>query len=251
MSLARGAFVTGTDTGVGKTHACAALARALARDGSRVAVLKPIASGAEPGPRGPRWEDIDSAVAASSVVLPLSLVNCYRFEPAIAPHLAAAEAGVPIEADPMLEAVRAAAARCDWLLVEGVGGFRVPLRATPGAFGVADTAELALLTGLPLLLVVGLRLGCINHALLTAEAIERRGLALAGWVANAVDPAYARAAENLATLDAWMPVPRLAHLGHGGPLTPPLQIDLPALAAALGPPGDAGVAVRSGECPFG
>lgn len=242
MSLARGVFVTGTDTGVGKTHGCAVLARALARDGARVAVLKPIASGAEPGPDGPRWEDIDSAVAASSVALPPSLVNRYRFEPAIAPHLAAREAGVPIEAEPILESVRAAAARCDRLLVEGVGGFRVPLRARPGEAGVADTAQLAAMTGLPLLLVVGLRLGCINHALLTAEAIERRGLVLAGWVASAVDPAYERAADNLATLDAWMPAPRFAHLAHGGPLTPPLQVDLPGLVAALGPVAGAGPA---------
>jgi len=251
MNLARGAFVTGTDTGVGKTHSCAALARALARDGARVAVLKPIASGAAPGPHGPRWEDIESAVAASSVALPRDLVNSYRFEPAIAPHLAAAEAGVAIEAAPILAALREAASGCERLLVEGVGGFRVPLRAAPDAPGVADTAELAALTGLPLLLVVGLRLGCINHALLTAEAIERRGLPLAGWVASAVDPGYERAADNLATLDAWLPAPRLAHLGHGGPLSPPLQLDLEGLLAALGPVGVGGPQTPVGKGRFG
>lgn len=251
MTAARGLFVTGTDTGAGKTYGCAALGRILARDGARVAVLKPIASGAEPGPQGPRWEDIDSAIAASSVRLPLSDTNCYRFEPAIAPHLAAAEAGVGIDAGPILQAVRRAAARCDRLLVEGVGGFRVPLRAQPGAGGIADTADLAAAIGLPLLLVVGLRLGCINHALLTAEAIERRGLRLAGWVASAVDPAYERAGENLATLDAWMPVPRLAHLGRGGPLAPALQLDFAGLVSALGPVAEDGGAAGSGTGPFG
>ncbi|MFN7752116.1 MAG: dethiobiotin synthase [Pseudomonadota bacterium] len=251
MSGARGLFVTGTDTGVGKTYGCAALGRILARDGARVAVLKPIASGAEPGPHGPRWEDIESAIAASSIPLPLSDANCYRFEPAIAPHLAAAEAGVAIEPEPILQAVGRVAARCDRLLVEGVGGFRVPLRARSDAGGIADTAELAAAIGLPLLLVVGLRLGCINHALLTAEAIERRGLRLAGWVASAVDPAYERAEENLATLDAWMPLPRLAHLGRGGPLAPALQLDFAGLVSALGPPAAAARAPVAGTRPFG
>lgn len=212
-------FVTGTDTGIGKTRTCAVIARALGAAGHRVAVIKPIASGAYAMPGdadagGPRlgWEDIDAAIDASNVALPLSWVNQYRFAEPVAPHLAAGAAGVVLSTALIVEAARAARARVDWLLVEGVGGFRVPLCAGP-ADG-ADTAALARALGYPVLVVVGLRLGCINHALLTAEAIERRGLQLAGWVANAIDPQLARADEVIDTLDRWMPAPCMARLDH-------------------------------------
>jgi dethiobiotin synthetase len=207
-------FVTGTDTGIGKTRTCAVVARALGASGRRVGVLKPIASGAyaRPGDPGPGWEDIDSAIEASNVDLPMSWVNQYRFSEPVAPHLAACAAGVELSTAPIVEAAHAARARVDWLLVEGVGGFRVPLAAAPGAG--ADTAALAVELGFPVLVVVGLRLGCINHALLTAEAIQQRGLVLAGWVANAVDPQLARAEEVFDTLERWMPAQCIARLDH-------------------------------------
>jgi len=216
-------FVTGTDTGIGKTRSCAVVARALGAAGHRVGVLKPIASGAHPRAVGvagaghnqdPQlaWEDIDSAIEASNVTLPLHWVNQYRFVEPVAPHLAAGAAQVTLSTAPIVEAACAALAQVDWLLVEGVGGFRVPLAPAPGPG--ADTAALAVELGFPVLLVVGLRLGCINHALLTAEAIQQRGLVLAGWVANAVDPQLARAGEVVDTLDRWMPAPCVAKLAH-------------------------------------
>lgn len=206
-------FVTGTDTGIGKTRSCAVVARALGAAGRRVGVLKPIASGAEAVPgHGLAWEDIDSAVAASNVRLPLHWVNQYRFAEPVAPHLAAGAAQVALSTAPIIEAAQAALGTVDWLLVEGVGGFRVPLALDPEPG--ADTAALAVALGFPVLMVVGLRLGCINHALLTAEAIQQRGLVLAGWVANAVDPHLARAAEVVDTLDRWLPAPCVARLGH-------------------------------------
>ena len=228
-------FITGTDTGVGKTRVTAVLARALAAHHLRVGVMKPIASGASEAADGvarpvgalppDAWEDIASALAAASAPLPADLVNQYRFPAPIAPHLAAADAGVELRTEPIVQAAAAARGRVDWLLVEGVGGFRVPLAADPA--GGLDTACLAQALAAPLLLVVGLRLGCINHALLTAEAVERRGLVLAGWIANTIDPAFERSADNVATLDRWLPAPRLGWL----PYAP--QPQWPAAVAAI------------------
>lgn len=210
-----GLFVTGTDTGIGKTRSCAVVARALGAAGRRVGVMKPIASGAVESPGGagqPTWEDIDSAVDAANVPLPPHWVNQYRFAEPVAPHLAARQSGLALDIAPIVEAARSAAARVDWLLVEGVGGFCVPLADRPGPG--ADTAALAQALGFPVLLVVGLRLGCINHALLTAEAVQRRGLALAGWLGNAIDPGLARPDEVFDTLQRWLPAPCIGRLAH-------------------------------------
>jgi dethiobiotin synthetase len=211
----RGLFVTGTDTGIGKTRGCAVVARALGAAGRRVGVMKPIASGACP-PDGNgsalAWEDIDSAVAAANVALPAEWVNQYRFAEPVAPHLAARQADVVLSTARIAEAARAAGAQVDWLLVEGVGGFCVPLADHPGPG--ADTAALAVELGFPVLLVVGLRLGCINHALLTAEAVQRRGLSLAGWLGNDIDPGLARADEVFGTLERWLPAPCVGRLAH-------------------------------------
>lgn len=227
-------FITGTDTGVGKTRVTGLLARALGAAGERVGVMKPIASGMD---HWQRWEDIESARAASNVVLPEACINQYRFAEAVAPHLAAADAGVMLRTGPIVAAARQAAVAVDWLLVEGVGGFRVPLADCPeGPDGPVDTATLAGALGFPMLLVVGLRLGCINHALLTAEAIERRGLAFVGWVANPVDPEMPRAVDVVATLDRWLPVPRLAWLAHEPepePAPPRFPFDLALLRSRM------------------
>jgi dethiobiotin synthetase len=202
-----GVFVTGTDTGVGKTRvACALVAKAAA--GLRVAGLKPISAGLEPTPEGPRHPDALALMRASPVALRYEQVNPFALGEAVAPHLAAAAEGRTLERAAVAAAVRAAAAGLDAVVVEGVGGFVVPLGPD------WDTADLAQDLGLPVVLVVGLRLGCLNHALLTREAIARRGLRFAGWAASAIDPGFARAAGNLAALEARLGAPPLGVLPH-------------------------------------
>jgi dethiobiotin synthetase len=206
-SQTTGVFVTGTDTGVGKTRvACALLAAAAAR-GAEVAGLKPISCGLEATAEGLRHADALALMAAASVTLPYAAVNPYAFEPPIAPHIAAMEAGVALERHAVSATIRRSMALAPRVVVEGVGGFRVPLGAD------WDTADLAADLGLPIVLVVGLRLGCLNHALLTREAIAARGLEFAGWVGSALDPAFSRYDANLATLEARLGTP-LGVLAH-------------------------------------
>lgn len=193
-------FVTGTDTEVGKSLVAAALLRLLARQGLSAVGMKPVAAGCDAAGRN---EDVAALMAASSVSAPQELVCPWLFPEAVAPHLAAAAAGRPIRFAPILAAYGQLRAVADAVVVEGVGGFRVPL----GPDG--DAADLARALALPVVLVVGLRLGCINHALLTAEAVVARGLTLAGWVANRIDPAMARADENIETLRELLPAPLL------------------------------------------
>lgn len=187
-------FITGTDTEVGKTTIAAGLAAKWAGEGVRVGVMKPVASGSELTAAGLRNPDAQALIAASGRTLDYERVNPYAFEPPIAPHIAAAQAGASIDAARILAAYRQLAADSEAVIVEGVGGFRVPL-----GLGF-DTADLAVALDLPVILVVGLRLGCINHALLTAEAISHRGLELAGWVATGLDPEMTCREENLAAL---------------------------------------------------
>jgi len=192
--LQRGYFVTGTDTGVGKTLVAAALMRRLRTGGRTVAGMKPIAAGSVSGPEGPANADALLLQAESSSRHPYALVNPWLFTPAIAPHLAAAEAGIAIGTARIVAAHAALRATADIVIAEGAGGFLVPLDAE------RSCAELPGLLGMEVILVVGLRLGCLNHALLTAEAITARGLSLAGWVGNAIDPDFARRADNVSTL---------------------------------------------------
>lgn len=182
MAAERGLFVTGTDTGVGKTVIACALLRHFAGLGKRVIGMKPVAAGARRTAQGLSNEDVEKLVRASNVSAPTEVVNPYCFEPAIAPHIAAEETGVAIDEQRILRAFEDLASRADRVIVEGAGGFAVPLGP------VGDMAGLARLLGLPVVLVVGMRLGCLNHALLTAQAIERSGLELRGWVANCVEP---------------------------------------------------------------
>ncbi|WJF90286.1 dethiobiotin synthase [Paraburkholderia bonniea] len=196
MSHACSVFVTGTDTEIGKTLVSAALLHGLNALGVRTAALKPIAAGAFE--RDGVWhnDDADQLDAAASVLLPPEIRTPYLLRAAMAPHLAAAQEGVTLEIAPILACHEAARQRAEVVVVEGVGGFRVPLNDT------LDTADLACALNLPVVLVVGVRLGCISHALLSAEAIAARGLTLAGWVANRIDPAMPCAADNVATLRA-------------------------------------------------
>jgi dethiobiotin synthetase len=156
--------------------------------------MKPIASGCVETADGLLSEDALALTAASSRQLAIREVNPYAFVPAIAPHVAANAAGLTIEVDRIVESFGAVAARCDIVVVEGVGGFRVPLNERE------DTADLAVRLQLPIVLVVGMRLGCLNHALLTVEAIGARGLTLAGWVANGIDAKMQMFEENVASL---------------------------------------------------
>jgi dethiobiotin synthetase len=184
-------FVTGTDTEVGKTFATCALLHAARKQGLKTVGMKPVAAGV--GPDG-RNEDVEQLIAASSITAPRELVNPYCFDSPVAPHIAAAIEGRGIDPARIAAAARDLAADADLLLVEGVGGFRVPLGDD------VDTADLALRLDYPVILVVGLRLGCLNHALLTAEAIHTRGLRLAGWIANGIDPDMTCPEENIAAL---------------------------------------------------
>jgi dethiobiotin synthetase len=201
--VTRSYFVTGTDTGVGKTLVTAALLRRLRESGLTVAGMKPVAAGADAGPEGPANDDALLLQAESSVRHRYADVNPFLFEPAIAPHIAAAEAGIAIDTDRIAAAHALLSESAQVVIAEGAGGFLVPLDAA------RSFAELPALLGMDVILVVGLRLGCLNHALLTAEAVAARGLALAGWVGNHLDPGYERLAANLETLRARIAAPCL------------------------------------------
>ena len=198
-------FLTGTDTEIGKTFITCALLERAAQAGLKAAGLKPVAAGTDAAGQN---EDVEQILAASNLMLPRDIVNPYCFTAAIAPHIAAAEEGRRIDFAVIKAACAQAMAAADFLVVEGAGGFRIPLD------GDRDSADLAVDLGLPVILVVGMRLGCISHALLTAEAIVGRGLKLAGWVANRIDPAMTRFDENLATLQALLPAPLLGVVPH-------------------------------------
>jgi dethiobiotin synthetase len=202
-----GIFITGTDTGVGKTRVAVGLVTLLAGLGRRVVGLKPVASGAVATPAGLRNDDALALAAASPLALPYERVNPFCFAPAIAPHLAAAEAGVALDVDSLCGWYRSASAGAELAIVEGAGGWRVPLH--PRGF-LSDLPERL---GLGVILVVGLRLGCLNHARLTFEAIERGGRCrFLGWVGNAVDPDIERAADNVRSLRDLLGSPPLALL---------------------------------------
>lgn len=205
----RAFFIAGTDTGVGKTYVACALLSATRRIGLTAVGMKPIAAGVEADGRN---EDVSRLLAASSIQPPPTLINPYLYDPPIAPHIAAQDAGRPIEIARIQQAFAQLQTLAEVVWVEGVGGFRVPLDDQQ------DTADLAVALALPVVLVVGMRLGCLNHALLTAEAIEWRGLTLAGWVANHIDPAMARFEANLATLQRRLKAPLLGVMPYGSSL---------------------------------
>ncbi|UCR82318.1 dethiobiotin synthase [Pseudomonas chlororaphis] len=200
-------FVTGTDTDVGKTTIAAGLLHAARLSGLSTAAGKPVASGCELTPKGLRNADALALLAECSLPLTYDEVNPLAFEPAIAPHLAAREAGVALTVQTLLAPMRQVLAKgADFTLIEGAGGWRVPLADQD------NLSDLAMALDLPVILVVGVRLGCINHALLTAEAIAQDGLQLAGWVANIIDPKTSRLEENLATLAERLPAPCLGRV---------------------------------------
>ncbi|CAG4887860.1 dethiobiotin synthase [Paraburkholderia gardini] len=218
MNAPLSVFVTGTDTGIGKTLVSAALLRGFSREGLRAAAMKPVAAGAFE--RDGVWhnEDADQLDAAASVLLPAAIRTPFLLREPAAPHIAAALENVSLDIAHIVDCHAEALTLADVVVVEGVGGFRVPLT------DAHDTADLALALNLPVVLVVGMRLGCISHTLLTAEAIAARGLQLAGWVANRIDPAMHFADENIATIRDWLDrhydAPLLGVVPHLSPTSP-------------------------------
>lgn len=206
--MAQAYFITGTDTDAGKTSIAAGLLYAAKQQCSTLA-MKPIASGSEMSAEGLRNSDALALIAHSTVQLPYAQINPYAFAPAIAPHIAAEEAGVELAVSDLYRAAQVILQeQADFTLIEGAGGWRVPISATE------FLSDFAIALKLPVVLVVGVKLGCINHALLSAQAILNDGLQLAGWVANVVDPNCARLAENLATLKLHMPAACLAEVPY-------------------------------------
>jgi dethiobiotin synthetase len=202
-------FIAGTDTGIGKTHAACTLLHALRAAGYSACGMKPVASGCFETPEGLRNDDALALQAASSTMPPYALANPIALRDPLSPHLAAAHAGVEIALAPLRAAFDQLSGTHQKIVVEGVGGWLVPL--APGLLA----ADIAKQWRLPVILVVGLRLGCLNHALLTARTIEADGCRLLGWIGNGIDPAMDALDENLATLRELLPAPCLGVLPHG------------------------------------
>jgi dethiobiotin synthetase len=204
--MAQGVFITGTDTGCGKTEITLGLMHRLQQAGLMVLGMKPVASGAERTAQGLRNADAQRIQQQSSLALHYEQVNPFAYAPPIAPHLAALEAERPIQLGPILSEYDRLTELADLVVVEGVGGWRVPLGPR------LSLPELVRAMDLPVILVVGLRLGCINHALLTAESIRHAGLELQGWIANQVDPDMSAREANIETLRSRLDAPCLAQV---------------------------------------
>jgi dethiobiotin synthetase len=203
-------FIAGTDTGIGKTHSACTLIHALRASGRSVCGMKPVASGCIDTTHGLRNEDALALLAASSTPAPAyEAINPIALREPLSPHLAAEHEGVTIALPPLRTAFDALRERYDTVVVEGVGGWRVPL--APGLLASAIAKDWAL----PVVMVVGLRLGCLSHALLTAEAIVADGCRLIGWIGNQIDPQMAAIEENIDTLRKLLPAPCLGILPHG------------------------------------
>jgi dethiobiotin synthetase len=200
--MQQGYFVTGTGTGVGKTVVSCALLDAFGSQGKAALGMKPVAAGMENG----KWMDVELLMAASNVTAPRQLVNPYSFVPSIAPHIAAGQAGMHIDIEVICNACLELQQLADIVIVEGVGGFLVPLNEWQ------DGSHMAQALGLPVILVVGMQLGCLNHALLTEQAVHAAGLTLAGWVANCVDSRMQALHENVKALEKRLECPLLGVL---------------------------------------
>jgi dethiobiotin synthetase len=219
--MSRGFFITGTDTDVGKSWVTAGLMVKLQQQGRRVVGMKPVASGCSDTPAGLRNADALLLQRLGSVVIDYDTINPYRFLPAIAPHLAAAQAGQRIKVGKIVEQFIRLKRQADCVVVEGVGGWQVPLNESE------TVADLAVALQLPVILVVGLRLGCINHALLTAESIRASGCTLGGWIANTVDTTMALPQDVVAAIAQRIDAPLLGVVPHLE------QLDAGAIAARL------------------
>lgn len=200
--MTQGYFITGTDTEIGKTLVSCILLHKLAQQGLKVVGMKPVASGARLNAEGVlNNADANELMNHSNVKLDYELINPYCFAPAIAPHVAAAQAGIRIELNKIAQAFHSISAQVDKVIVEGVGGWLVPLNERE------CVADLALKLTLPVILIVGIRLGCINHALLTYESMHHRGINIIGWIANEVDPKMLNREETIKALQNKMAIP--------------------------------------------
>ena len=204
--MSQGVFVTAIDTDAGKTVVSTGLVEVWRALGKTVAVMKPVASGCERTDQGLRNDDAQRLITASASSMPYELVNPYAFEAPVAPHIAAQTDGTEIDIAVIELAFEQLQATADRVVVEGVGGWLVPINATK------TMADVAQVLGLPVVLVVAVRLGCLNHALLTAEAIGRSGLTLCGWVANRLDSECLQVEENIAALKDRLDAPLLVDL---------------------------------------
>ncbi|BDH46608.1 ATP-dependent dethiobiotin synthetase BioD [Salmonella enterica subsp. enterica serovar Choleraesuis] len=211
-------FITGTDTEVGKTVASCALLQAASRAGYRTAGYKPVASGSEMTPEGLRNEDALALQRNSSVDLPYDRVNPYTFAEPTSPHIVSAITGEQIKPQVMTEGLQALQRQADWVQVEGAGGWFTPLG---DGFSFSDWA---VEQQFKVILVVGVKLGCINHALLTAQAVAQAGLRLAGWIANDIQPQGRYHQEYMATLRELIPAPLLGEIPHLTELTPQTEL---------------------------
>ncbi|HBO94367.1 MAG: dethiobiotin synthase [Pseudomonadales bacterium] len=215
-------FVTGTDTDAGKTFVTVLMLEALKQKGLSTLALKPLAAGCEQVDGELRNDDALKLQAAMTVALPYQQINPIALKSAIAPHLAAEEEGRTLSVDRLAGLIRGALMTpADVTLVEGAGGWLVPLNHRETLGNLVKELEL------PVILVVGVRLGCLNHALLTAQAVAAAGLPLAGWVANGIDPEAAKVQENINTLKSMLPAPCLGVIPHGP------QADKEALAQLI------------------
>jgi dethiobiotin synthetase len=213
--LRQSLFITGTDTEVGKTTVAVALLRALVRSGLRASGMKPVAAGATMTSHGWRNEDALDLGAAGNVRLPYEILNPCCLPNPTSPHLAARDAGVVIEIPNILSAFERIKSLSDVIIVEGAGGWLAPIGPDTPEDGRKTMQDLAKALRLPVVLVVGLRLGCLNHALLTAAAIEQSGLPFAGWIANPIDPHFAEADRYVDSLCVRLPAPLLWRAPRG------------------------------------
>ncbi len=230
--MSKGYFVTGTDTDAGKTWVSLGLVEKLKQQGNRVGVMKPVSAGCHETDQGLRNDDALQLQAASNLPLDYEQINPYAFAPAIAPHIAAAEIGQRVDIETLYQHFKQIAGQSDTVLVEGAGGWRVPLN------DFQSMADLAKRMELPVILVVGMKLGCLNHALLTVDAIRSTRLPLAGWVANQVTPEMDRLDANIATLSEQIDAPLLGHVPYLAEFSAEQiaeQITLPIAAAGLRP----------------
>jgi dethiobiotin synthetase len=214
IARTRGVFITGTDTEVGKTLVATALIRPLVQAGHRIAAMKPVAAGAEQTPGGPQNADAIGLRTAANVPAPYDVVNPYCLRLPASPHIAAASEGISIKLAPIVQAFGQLTRASELVVVEGAGGWLAPINDRE------TMADIAVALDLPVILVVGLRLGCLNHALLTAQAMEARGITCAGWIGNHLQPRFDHAAENLATLEERLAAPLLDVMPFQAPESP-------------------------------
>ncbi len=201
-------FITGTDTGIGKTTLSSVIVRALVAKGFRTAAMKPVAAGAMDVNGILYNEDVDTLVSVANVPLPVEIACPYLLRIPISPNLSAAQEGRTIVVSHIVDCYQKICQRAEAVVVEGVGGFLVPFSKD------TSSADLAKLLKLPVIMIVGLKLGCINHALLTAEAVRARGLELVGWIANCVDSGMIFSEGNIETLENWLDAPRLGTMPY-------------------------------------